>query len=218
MQRIGFTVLILASLILANAGAASASLITFTISIDTSLVAGTPGGIYLDFSTGADSDPATVAITNFSPSGGLSGGPDLAPGFTDGDVSGTLDAGDLVFGNNTSATNEYTEALTFGSTLSLEATFDVPNVLLGTSGSELDIQLTESDLLTPILTTDPSGNIVEISYDQTGTFTKTSTSSAATITEIGTSTPEPATGASLSIMAALAAASSLWRRRRSAVR
>jgi hypothetical protein len=81
-------------------------------------------------------------------------------------VSGTLDTGDLVFTNYLYALNDYGEAVTFGATLSFRASFDLPGTLTGQSGSELDVQLTESNLLTPLLTSDPSGNIAEISYDQ----------------------------------------------------
>ena len=133
--------------------------------------------------------------------GGLPG----APAFTDGGVTGTLDANNLAMTNYTSSLNDYGENVVFGGTLSFEVTFNLPAILTGNSGSELEVQLTQSDLLTPILTSDPSGNIVEISYDQTGAFTPNPTSALATITPLN-SVPEP--GESLVLLAALLAG---WR-------
>jgi len=172
---------------------ASADTVSFDVSIDTSSVAGDAGGIYLSFSPGYDSDPASVAISGFSPAAGLAGASCFTSGpcFTDGGVTGSLDTNDLVFTNYVSALNDYGETLTFGSELSFVATFDLPNTLTGESGSELDIGLTEPDLVTPVLTSDPSGYIASISYDQNGVFSTSTTSDAATVTELVASTPEP---------------------------
>jgi hypothetical protein len=166
------------------------------VSVDTSSLAGTSGGIYLAFSPGLNADPASVSITGFTPLAGLPGG----PAFTDGGVTGSLDTGDLVFTNYLYALNDYGEAVTFGATLSFLASFNLPGTLTGQSGSELDVQVTEPDLLTPLLTSDPSGNIVEISYDYTGAFAETSTSQYATITPID-GVPEPAMASILAVLA-----------------
>jgi hypothetical protein len=204
MQR---SLLVLIVLTTALAGSASAGSVSFEVTIDTSSVAGA-GGIYLSFAPGLNADPASVSITDFSPSAGLSG----SSAFTDGGVTGSLDTNDLSLTNYLSQLNDYGENVTFDSTLSFEVTFQLPDILTGDSGSELDIQLTESDLATPLLTEDPSGNIAEISYDQNGNFTENATSSYASITPVGASaTPEPATGGSAA-MAALAALG-LWYRR-----
>jgi hypothetical protein len=185
MQR---NALVLITLGIAFSATAMAGSVTFDVSIDTSSVSGTGGGIYLSFFPGLNSDPASVSISGFSPADGLAGG----PAFTDGGVTGTLDTNDLSFTNYLFSLNDYGENVTFGSTLDLEATFQLPDTLTGDAGSELDIQLTEFDLATPILTSDPSGNIAEISYDQNGNFTANPTSGDVTITQVGAA-PEPAT-------------------------
>lgn len=197
MQRTKMTILTL--LLLAGAWrTATASVIGFDVSIDTSTLAGNTGGIYLAFAPGFNSDPASVAIFGFSPGAGLPG----APAFTDGGVTGSLDTGDLLFTNYLYFVNDYGETVIFGSRLSFEVSFNLPDTLTGSSGSELDVQLTQSDLATPVLTGDSSGNIVEISYDRNGVFTATATSAAATITA-GGSVPEPATGKCVALLACL---------------
>ena len=50
--------------------------------------------------------------------------------------------------------------------------------------------MTASDLLTPLLTADPNGNIATISYDQTGALNVLSTSPDATLQQV-VATPEP---------------------------
>jgi hypothetical protein len=206
MQR---HLLVLTALMIALAGSASAGSVSFEVTIDTSSVAGA-GGIYLSFAPGLNADPASVSITDFSPSAGLAG----SPAFTDGGVSGSLDTNELSFTNYLFQLNDYGENVTFGSALSFEVTFQLPDILTGDSGSELDIQLTQSDLETPLLTEDPSGNIAEISYDQNGNFTENATSDFASITPVsGSATPEPATGGSAA-MAALLVLGWLYRRPR----
>lgn len=175
-----------APLLVAASFAASAE--TFDINIDTGSLSGQAGGIYFQFSPGLNADPASVAITDFAltPPGALN--PASPLNFSDGGASGTLDANDLVINNNF-ALNDYGEALTFGSDISFAVTLNLPPVLTGQSGSELGIQVTGPDLLTPLLTSDPSGNVLDLSYDQTGSLNVLSTTSAAGLTEA----PEPAT-------------------------
>ena len=208
MQPTKTTILTLA-LLAACGGTASADIIGFDVSVDTGSLAGTSGGIYLAFSPGFNADPASVSITGFTPLAGLPGG----PAFTDGGVTGSLDSGDLVFTNYLYALNDYGEALSFGLTLSFRASFDLPHTLTGNSGSVLDVQISESDLLTPLLTSDPSGNIVEISYDYTGAFTATATSQYATVTQAD-AVPEPAMASILAVLAVVFAGIRLVRIRR----
>jgi hypothetical protein len=181
------TFLISTALLAGFCGAASAD-VSYVVTIDTSSLSGT-GGIYISFAPGFDSDPASVSITNFTPNSVLAG----APAFTDGGVTGTLDSSGapLVMTNYLQQLNDYGEYLTLGSVLQFDVTFSLPPVLLGSSGSELDVQIDAADLATPLLTADPSGNIVAISYDNTGAFTTLVTNPAvATITPFA-QTPEP---------------------------
>jgi len=189
MQRTRILIVVAALLVLFGSTASADVITSYNIFIDTSSLAATTGGIYLSFSPGFDSDPASVSISAFNPMAGLPGG----PAFTDGGVTGTLDNGNLTFTNYLYQLNDYGELVTFGTSLSFTATFDLPDTLVGSSGSEFDVGLTLSDLATPVLTSDPSGNIVEIPYDQTGLFTPISTSPFATVTPAVVATPEPGT-------------------------
>ena len=129
-----------------------------------------------------------------------------------------MDTGDLALTNWLYALNDYNEEVTFGSTLSFQVAFNLPDILMGNSGGELDVQLTTlSPGYTPLLTGDPSGNIVEIAYDYTGAFTPTATSSDATVTPAG-GVPEPGSWALTLIGAGLAGGMRMARRREPALR
>jgi hypothetical protein len=186
-------------------GSAVAGTVSYQVSVDTSLVSGTPGGIYLDFSPG--SDVTEIDVSGFNPLGGLSGG----PSFTDGGVSGTLDTNDLVF-TPQYATNDYGEALTFSATLSFNVTFSAP--VVGSTGSEFDIELTQSDLVTPILSDDlttANDVIADFTTDGSGNFTTYATADA-TIT-LNSSTPEPNTGVTFALLAAFGMIGAATRKR-----
>ena len=190
MQTTSRSILVVAMLAAFGSTAAADVVTSFNISIDTSSLNGTIGGIYMSFTPGFDSDPASVAISGFDPAAGLPGGPAL----THGGVTGTLDTADLVFTNYLYQLNDYGELVTFTNTLTLQVTFDLPDTLNGGSGSEFDLGLTLGDLSTPVLTTDPSGNIIAIPYDLNGAFSPASTSPSATVTPAGAApTPEPGT-------------------------
>ena len=168
------------------------------VSIDTSPLSGQSGGIYFQFSPGLDALPASVSITDFliSPPGALN--PSSPLNFSDGGAAGTLDADNLTIANTT-ALNDYGEALVFGGRITFDVILNFPSVPGGSSGSELDVQVTGADLLTPLLTSDPNGNIVEISYDQTNSLNVISTSTSAIVNEV----PEPNYLAVLGVLSAL---------------
>lgn len=179
---------IAAMLVAGNAGLQAS---TFDVTINTTSLDGTNGGIYFQFSPGLNADPASVSITDFlltSP-GALS--PTSALNFFDGGASGSLDSGNLAIANSF-ALNDYGEALKFGSLISFVVTLNTPAALHGNSGSALSVQVTGPDLLTPLLTSDPAGNIVDIAYDQTGSLNVLSTSGNAGVTQ-ASATPEPHT-------------------------
>ena len=160
-----------------------------SVSIDTSSLVGQNGGIYFQFDPGLNADPASVSISDFSM--GAPGALDPASllNFSDGGVSGSLDSNDLTIAN-TFALNDYGEALTFGSGITFLVDLSIPATLTGDSGSELVIQVTGSDLLTPLLTADPSGNLVTMSYDTTGALSVLSTNPDTAQVSVAT-TPEP---------------------------
>jgi hypothetical protein len=160
------------------------------VSIDTSSLSGQDGGIYFQFDPGLNADPASVSIANFRVAAPGVLDPASPLNFSDGGVSGSLDSNNLTI-SNTFALNDYGEALKFGSGITFVVDLSIPSVLTGDSGSELVIQVTGSDLLTPVLTADPSGNLVTMSYDTTGTLSVLSTNpDTARVSQVA-ATPEP---------------------------
>ncbi len=101
------------------------------------------------------------------------------------------------------------QGLIFGTALRFLVKFNLPSPLSGSSGSELDVQITGGDLQTPLLTKSADGYLVKISYNQAGVFTALSTGSAATITA-GNATPEPRMSLALALVVLYFAN---WRRR-----
>ncbi len=159
------------------------------VSIDTSSLSGQDGGIYFQFDPGLNADPASVSIADFSVAAPGALEPASLLNFSDGGVSGSLDSNNLAIAN-TFALNDYGEALKFGSGITFLVDLSIPAILAGDSGSELVIQVTGSDLLTPLLTADPSGNLVTMSYDTTGTLSVLSTNpDTAQVSQFAT--PEP---------------------------
>jgi hypothetical protein len=83
------------------------------------------------------------------------------------------------------------EALTFGSDITFLVDLKIPATLTGDSGSELSIEVTGPDLLTPLLTADSSGNLVTMSYDTTGALTVLSTNPNTAGVPAVSAVPEP---------------------------
>ena len=156
---------------------AQADTVSVSVSINTSSLSGQAGGIYFQFNPGLNADLASVSILDFSltPPGALD--PSSALNFSDGGASGSLDSNDLTIAN-TFALNDYGEALTFGSEITFLINLNLPAQLTGHSGSELLVQVTGPDLLTPLLTADPQGNLITMSYDTTGAVNVLSTNPA----------------------------------------
>ena len=160
-----------------------------SVSIDTSSLSGQNGGIYFQFDPGLNADPASISIADFSMAAPGALDPASLLNFSDGGVSGSLDSNNLTIANSF-ALNDYGEALTFGSGITFLVDLSIPAVLTGDSGSGLVIQVTGSDLLTPLLTADPSGNLVTMSYDTTGALSVLSTNPETAQVSVAT-TPEP---------------------------
>jgi hypothetical protein len=163
--------------------------VMFSVDINTSSLMGEGGGIYLQFDPGLNADRASVSVANFSAAPGALD-PASALNFTDGGASGSLDGNNLTI-SNTFALNDYGEALTFGSKITLLVDLNIPATLTGDSGSEFLIQVTGPDLLTPLLTADPSGNLVTMSYDTTGALSVLSTNPDAAKVSAVSAVPEP---------------------------
>jgi hypothetical protein len=126
------SILFLASVTLTIVGlqsSAQAGTVGYTVDVNSAGIAGLSG--YLDFQLSAAYVPATPSVTatisNFATDGTLG-----APLPNTGDVSGALIPPPLVLDNANASTNgfsEYTQAFTFGNTLSFNLTF---------SGSDVD--------------------------------------------------------------------------------
>ncbi len=164
--------------------------VMFTVDINTSSLSGQGGGIYLQFDPGLNADLASVSIANFSVAAPGALDPASALNFSDGGASGSLDSNNLTIWN-TFALNDYGEALTFGSHITFLVDLNIPATLTGDSGSEFLIQVTGPDLLTPLLTADPSGNLVTMSYDTTGALSVLSTNPDAAKVSAVSAVPEP---------------------------
>lgn len=164
----------------------------YEVTIDTSSVSGSAGAIYLQFNGGLNPDAASVSITSFLM--GAPGGLRATPAaFSDGGVTGSLDALPLTIDNSTGL-NDYEHFLVYGSDLMFQVAFDLPPVLSGSSGSTFSFGLTSGDGLTPVLTVDASGFSGQISYDTKGAFTVDTlgNDSIESVVAVPSTVPEPA--------------------------
>jgi len=112
-------VLFIASFLFA-ASLASADLITYDVTVNTSSISGTVGSLDFNFNPGPlITQSASLQILDFSGNGTLAGSPLLT-----GDVSGTLPA--TVTFDNGSVFNDYFEGFTFGTKLSFDVSLYGP--------------------------------------------------------------------------------------------
>ncbi len=190
MLRNIFSVAAAAALLAAAASTRAQANEIFSVDINTSSLLGRGGGIYFQFDPGLNADLASVSIAGFSVAAPGTLNPASALNFSDGGTSGSLDSNNLTIWN-TFALNDYGEALTFGSDITFLVNLNIPAALTGDSGSELLIQVTGPDLLTPLLTADPSGNLVTMSYDTTGALSVLSTNPDAAQVSAVSAVPEP---------------------------
>jgi hypothetical protein len=147
--------------------------ITYSVSIDSSSIAGTSGSFDFNFNPGPfTTQAASLQILGFTTNGSLTGSPSLF-----GNVSGTLPA-TLTF-NNGAAFNDYFQGLTFGSTLSFSVSLFGPALSapdgVSTSGSAFAFSMFSDAAGTiPALTTDNTNGfayVVNVNLDGTTTAT-----------------------------------------------
>ncbi len=179
----------------------------YTVSVDTSALAGVHGGIDFSFIQGPimPVDAASVSILQFT-SGGT-----LGSLSTIGDVSGSLPG--AVTLNNTSGLNDYFSDLWFGSQIGFVLVFsgpavDSPSGFAGSGSSFAFSIFSDAAGTIPTLTTDSAnGYALIIDVNPDGSTAVTNYSNQATV-----ATPEPA--GLLFGAAPLALLGSWWIRRR----
>jgi hypothetical protein len=182
-----------------TAPAVFADEIQYTVTVDTASLNGDQGYLDLQFNPSSfTTQSASAAVTNFSTDGALAPlGSETYDG-TAGDVSGTL-PGPVSFDNGTS-TNEYTQGITFGNTITFDldlsgAALDSPN---GDGGGTFVL-----DFFDPsgnqLLTNSASGDLFTVDINPDGSTTPTAFSSASGGPSVATfsgpsAVPEPSMG------------------------
>jgi hypothetical protein len=183
--------LLLVAFFLSFALLASASPVTYDITINTSSIAGTVGSVDFNFNPLLlTTQAASLQILYFSTDGTLAGTPALT-----GDVSGALPSA-VTFDNGTGY-NDYFEGFTFGSTLTFDVSLYGPALSAPNGVSTLDSTFAFSIFsdaagTIPALTTDTSDGfafIVNVNPD--GSTTVTDYSDQTTVEPQSSIVPEP---------------------------
>lgn len=193
--------LLFVSFIFYAASLASASPITYDVSVSTGAISGTSGSLDFQFNPGPlVSQLASLQILNFTSNGTLAGAPTLT-----GDASGTLPA-TLTFDNAT-AFNDYFQGFTFGTTLAFNVSLYGPALSspdgISTSGSTFALSMFSDAAGTiPALTTDTTNgfaSIVNVNLD--GSTTVTNFSAQTNVAPAGVAAvPEPSNTALLAVI------------------
>ena len=169
-------------------GLASADV--YSVTVDTSSIAGTVGSLDFNFNPGSlVTQGASLQILSFSGDGSLAGSPTLT-----GDVSGALPA-TLTFDNGTGF-NDYFQGFTFGSTVSFDVSLYGPALSspdgTSTSGSTFAFSMfSDAAGAIPALTSDTTnGSAFTVDVNLDGTTTATNSSVETTISRVS-AVPEP---------------------------
>jgi hypothetical protein len=172
---------------------ASAGVITYDVTVDTSSIFGTAGSLDFNFNPGPlVTQAASLQIFSFTSDGMVAGSPTLT-----GDVAGTLPA-TLTFDNGTGF-NDYFEDFTFGSTLSFNVYLYGPALSssdgVSTSGSTFAFSMFSDAAGTiPALTTDTTdGFAVTVDVNLDGSTTVNNFSMQTTVIPVTSTVPEPST-------------------------
>jgi hypothetical protein len=197
--------LLFAASFLCLVATASASSITYDVTVDTSSISDTAGSLDFNFNPGPSATQfASLQILNFTSDGTLAG---ACPCGT-GDVSGQL-PGTVTFDNGTGF-NDYFDDFTFGTTISFGVSLYGPALSapdgVSTSGSTFAFSMFSDAAGTiPALTTDTAdGFAFTVGVNLDGTTTVSNFSSQTTVATATTSaTPEPGSSALLTIGASL---------------
>jgi len=171
--------------------------VIYGVTVDTSSLSGNGGYIDLQFNPSPfTTQAANAAVTNFSTDGTLDIFGDDPFDFSGGDVSGTL-PGTVSFDNGTS-TNEYTQGMTFGNTISFNVDLSGPSIDLpnGEGGGSFFLTFYDPSFDT-LLTNSSNGAAFEVDINGDGSTTPTAFANASggptlvTYATPLTATPEP---------------------------
>jgi hypothetical protein len=170
---------------------ASASPVTYDVTVNTSSIAGDQGSLDFNFNPGPlETQPASLQILGFSSDGSLVGGPEL-----NGDVNGALPS--IVTLDNGTGYNDYFEGFTYGSTLSFDVSLYGPALSspngVSTSGSTFAFSMfSDTEGTIPVLTNDTTDGfafIANVNLD--GSTTVTNYSDQTTVGPQENVIPEP---------------------------
>jgi hypothetical protein len=178
--------LLVIAVIMFAASSAFATL-EYAVSVDTASLAGTNGYLYFQYNTGISQVGTTTAtVQNFNTDGVL--GAQVAGAFQNSGnyVAGTL-PGIVSFTNGNIETNDYNQAITFGSMVDFNLV--LPNGNPNNDSSDFSFWLTQdAGGSTPLLTA--SGELFDITLNANGTATSNvidaSTTNVAPVPEPGT--------------------------------
>lgn len=165
--------------------------ITYSVSVNTSSIAGASGSLDFQFNPGPNTtQAASIEILGFS--GGALGSPTVT-----GDVTGTLPGAVTI--DNGSIFNDYFTGYTFGSALSFDVSLSGPALTspngTSSSGSAFAFSMfSDAGGTIPALTNDPNGFAVTIGVNLDG-----STTAATSSAQTNVSAPEPSTVLLLSL-------------------
>ena len=183
---------VLSILLFCTVGVTWASPIIYSVTVDTSSIAGTVGSLDFNFNPGPLlTQSASLQILSFMGDGTLSGEPQAA-----GDVSGGPLPFTVTFGNG-AALNDYFEGFTFGSMISFDVSLYGPALSspdgVSTSGSTFAFSMfSDAAGTVPVLTTDMAdGFAFTVNVNLNGTTTVTDFSAQTTIVPVTSGTPEP---------------------------
>jgi opacity protein-like surface antigen len=177
------------SLLLGSLAAADA--VSYHVTVNTSSINGQSG--YLDFSllpSAFDSQLATVQVLNFGTDGVVSANPAFLTGDASGMLPGTISLDNATF------FNDYFQDFTFGNSLSFDLLLGGPALEspdgVASGGSTFTFGMFANDQVTPLLSTSPNGEALDVNVNLDGTASYTTYPAAAGQPSAVQVVPEPA--------------------------
>lgn len=191
LKRIARAILLVAATSLLLGSLAAANAFDVHVTVDTSSISGQSG--YLDFSllpSAFDSQFATAEIQHFGTDGMVSANAPFITGDASGMLPGTLSLDNATF------YNDYFQDFTFGNSLSFDLLLDGPALEspdgIASGGSTFTFGMFASDQVTPLLSTSPNGEALDVNVNLDGTASYTTYPAGAGQPSAVQVVPEPA--------------------------